>query len=379
MPAPHEQDSRYAWYLVRLDGVAEEDRIHDLSKDVEAERLSSTETLGLDLVQIPLTDTEAERVSRLPGRSLTPGGYAQAVSTPGLQLAGVPELRKQGLTGEGARICILDTGCDASYHRQFAAIAGESFIPGQRWDSDRQSGHGTHVSGTVASRDYGAAPGAEVLAVKVLGDDGSGSYAGIIKGIDYAVSRGADVLNLSLGGSGDADHPLSKACDAAARHAIVCVAAGNDQRTTDEPMADRSTPASSREAITVGAVDSQGRLADFSNTGEALDLAACGVNVPSLGGTSSGTSMASPHVAGVAALLVGELPERHPAQIRRALFSGARNSPLGVYAEGYGLLDGPGALERLVGSPKTSPELREIMSRHMREAWREWKLRPKTP
>lgn len=291
----------------------------------------------------------------------------------------VPEVWRR-YTGSGVKVGVLDTGLDSRYHRGFLEVSGESFVAGQSWSSD-PNGHGSHVAGTIAFQEghggltIGIALDAHIRAYKVLSDEGSGSYAGIIKALEKAVADGCKVLNLSLGGPGDKDHPLSLAVDAAARHAVVCVASGNAQRNTSTPMADQSTPASSREAVTVGAVDASGRRASFSNIGESLDIAAHGVNVPSLGGSMSGTSMAAPHVAGVAALL--SETGRDPARIRRALFSGAVNTSLGIAEEGYGILSAPGGVERLVGTPRTSKNLAEHMSKGIKELWREWKQRPK--
>lgn len=384
MSAPDTQPG-YAWHLVIRTEVPDSDRDDTLSRDSEVERLSSADVLGIEVLQAPMTREEAAEKSRLPGRRIVEGGYVEAYSvTPGLAMHEVQKVTNPStgrrLRGLNVNVAVLDTGLDSRYLPGFSQYMGESFVAGERWDSD-PNGHGSHVAGTIAhSTTYagltiGIAPRAQVLAYKVLSDSGSGSYAAIIKALELAVQRGADAINLSLGGPGDKDHPLSLAVDAAARSAVVCVAAGNEQRGSSTYLADSSTPASARDAVTVGAVDSARKRAAFSNIGESVDIAAHGVNVPSLGGSMSGTSMASPHVAGVAALLMES--GRTPQQVKQALLSGAVNTSLSVVEEGYGVLDAPGALERLTGTPRTSKGLAAHMSACMKQCWRSWRQREK--
>lgn len=393
MPAPDERDPHYSWQLIERNPVPESQKKHDLSRDAEVEVLCTEEGLGIEIVQAPLTSEEREEVAALPHvRRVTEGGYAQAYVEPpegtraednvtsGLKLAGVPEVWAEGITGSGATVAVLDTGLDSSYHDYFREVRGRSFISGESWEQDESSGHGSHVAGTAAanaevnSRRIGAAPDASVLAGKVLSDSGSGSYAAIIKGITWAVSESAQVINLSLGGPGGedaADHPLSLAVDSAYRKgAVVCVAAGNGQQGTEEYMADRSTPAAAREAVTVAAVDANGRIAPFSNHGRAVDVAAVGVEVPSLGGVLSGTSMASPHVGGIAALLCGagySAPE-----VRQSILSGARDTALPVHVEGHGIARAPEALRRLGGEPDAE-ERYAFFAECLQRCWNEWR------
>lgn len=203
--------------------------------------------------------------------------------------------------GSGTSVYILDTGIDEA-HAGFGGRASVGFDATGGDGGDRQ-GHGTHVAGTVGADDYGVAPGADLIGVKVLGDDGSGSYDDVIAGIEWVAGNSADnaVANLSLGG------PASQAVDdavnaLAASGVFVAVAAGNEGQD-----AGNVSPGGAEGVVSVGASDQNDATASFSNHGPAVDIYAPGVGVESTvpgGGTDSfsGTSMASPHVAGAAAL-----------------------------------------------------------------------------
>ncbi|MBT2420996.1 S8 family peptidase [Streptomyces sp. ISL-22] len=228
--------------------------------------------------------------------------------------------------GAGVTVYVIDTGIRVS-HRDFGGRAshGWDFVGNDRTASDG-NGHGTHVAGTIAGRQYGVAKKAEVVAVRVLDDAGGGTTADVIAGIDW-VTRHAKkpaVANVSLGGYRNAQ------LDAAVRNSIASgvtytVAAGNDGLP-----AGLYSPAAVREAITVGATDRKDARAGFSNFGPALDLFAAGVAITSAShasntgkATFSGTSMASPHAAGAAALHLADHPKATPAQVSKALVAKA--------------------------------------------------------
>ena len=210
-------------------------------------------------------------------------------------------------TASGVKAYIIDTGINTA-HTNFGgrAVWGTNTTgDGKNYDCQ---GHGTHVAGTVGSSTYGVAKGATLIAVKVLGCDGSGTNSGIIAGINWAVSNkgsAAAVANLSLGGS------ASQATDdavnnAAAKNLIMAVAAGNENQN-----ACNVSPARAVNAITVGSTTRTDARSSFSNYGSCLDLFAPGSDITStwIGSTTatntiSGTSMATPHVAGAAALLI---------------------------------------------------------------------------
>ncbi|MFJ7074654.1 S8 family peptidase [Streptomyces sp. NPDC098781] len=228
--------------------------------------------------------------------------------------------------GAGVTVYVIDTGIRVS-HKDFGGRAsyGWDFVGDDRTASDG-NGHGTHVAATIAGRQYGVAKKAKVVAVRVLDNSGAGSTADVIAGIDW-VTRHAKkpaVANVSLGGYRNTQ------LDAAVRNSIASgvtytVAAGNDGLP-----AGLYSPAAVKEAITVGATDQRDARAGFSNFGPALDLFAPGVGITSASyasdtgkATYSGTSMASPHVAGVAALYLADRRKASPAQVSKALVAQA--------------------------------------------------------
>lgn len=246
------------------------------------------------------------------------------VDQPALPLDGGYTAPKSG--GAGVTVYVIDTGVRTT-HRDFGGRAGPGwdFVDGDRSVTDG-NGHGTHVAGIVAGTAHGVAKKARVVAVRVLADDGSGTTAQVIAGIDWVTrnARKPAVANLSLGGYRNAQ------LDAAVRNSIrsgvtYTVAAGNDGL-----RADTYSPARVKEAITVGATDRKDAKPAFSNYGPALDLFAPGVSITSDSRTSdtgtaafSGTSMASPHAAGAAALYLADHPRAKPSEVAGALIDGA--------------------------------------------------------
>jgi len=222
------------------------------------------------------------------------------------------------VAGGGVSVYVVDTGIytsnvdfESRAFSVFNAISGES--------GEDLNGHGTHCAGTIGGKLYGVAKKAKLMGVKVLGADGSGTNAGVIAGVDYVTKNaavGSSVASMSLGGG------VSTALDAAVNAAVkkgipFAVAAGNDNLN-----ACNYSPARAADAITVGATDNKDNRASYSNYGTCVDIFAPGTSITSdwIGRTTatntiSGTSMATPHVAGVMAMRLSLDPGMTPSEM----------------------------------------------------------------
>jgi subtilisin family serine protease len=234
-------------------------------------------------------------------------------------------------TGAGVNVYIIDTGIRAS-HQDFAGRIGAGFDAVDGGAPDDCNGHGTHVAGTVAGTSYGVAKQATIHAVRVLDCGGSGTNAGVIAGIDWVTANRVSpaVANMSLGGSASTslDNAVTNSINAGVTYAV---AAGNESTN-----ACTRSPARTPAAITVGATGQNDARASFSNFGTCLDIFAPGVGITSawIGSntatnTISGTSMASPHVAGVAALYLDENSSATPQQVRDAIVANGTTGVVG--------------------------------------------------
>lgn len=226
--------------------------------------------------------------------------------------------------GEGVTSYTIDTGVDYE-HPDFEGRTAEGYdaVDGDTDPADGH-GHGTHVTGTIAGTDYGLAKNATIVGVRVLDDNGSGTTEQVAGGIDWVTENHGEnaVANMSLGGPADQvlDDATTKSIESGVTYAV---AAGNESSD-----ACGVSPARVSEAITAGATDNTDTQAYFSNFGECVDIYAPGVDIVSAapgGGeaTMSGTSMASPHVAGAAVLYLGANPGAAPADVKAALTENA--------------------------------------------------------
>jgi len=234
-------------------------------------------------------------------------------------------------TGLGVRAYIVDTGIRLT-HTEVAgrAVTGFDAVTAGGTASDC-NGHGTHVAGTVGGTTYGVAKAVSLVAVRVLDCNGSGTTAGVIAGVDWVANNAVlpAVANLSLGGG--ANTTLDNAVKAAvARGVTFVVAAGNGNIFGIAQNACNVSPARVPEAVTVGATTNADRKASYSNFGTCLDIFAPGSSITSswytndtATNTISGTSMAAPHVAGVAAQYLSLNPTASPATVTGALTAGA--------------------------------------------------------
>ena len=323
--------------------------------------------LSADLVPAPAPPPTTDPTAPSDGvERLTDVAYFGGANEWGLNAVGAPEAWAAGYTGEGITVAVVDTGVDLD-HPDLSAnlfvnsgeIAGNGIdddgngfvddvhgydFAGRDADPNDVHGHGTHVAGTIAADDNGfgatgVAPDAKILPIKVLGDNGSGSSLDVAAGIRYAADMGAHVINLSLGGG------YSSAIESAISYAqsigsFVVAAAGNEYASVPGFPAQFSNSYSN--VISVGAYDSQGNSAAFSNgvgSSGAIQVDAPGVGVFStyVGGryaSMSGTSMAAPHVAGIAALTLSADPTLTSSALRELLVSGVVGTTSGSDAVG---------------------------------------------
>jgi subtilisin len=303
----------------------------------------------MDTMLVSMPEAAAEALKKNPNVSYVEEdqmAYATAQTTPwGITHIKADQVHATGNTGSGVKVAILDTGIDSS-HGDLNVSGGASFVSGEPNALSDGNGHGTHVAGTVAALNntagvIGVAHTASIYAVKVLDSSGSGTYSGIIQGIEWAVANNMDVINMSLGGSSGST-ALQQACDNAYNSGVLVVAAAGNSGTRGKQNT-IGYPAKYASVMAVGAVDSSNTRASFSSVGSELEVMAPGVNilssVPGNGYDSyNGTSMASPHVAGAAALIMAGNPGLSNVQVRQKLVSTAK--PLGeAFYYGKGVID----------------------------------------
>jgi len=290
---------------------------------------------------------------------------------------GAPQAWQAGFDGTGTTVAVLDTGVDAEHPDLAGAVKAEMNFTDSP-DADDHDGHGTHTSSTVAGRgvasngrNKGVAPGAQLLSGKVLNDFGNGDLSWIIAGMEWAVAEGADVVSMSIGTSEPVDctDPMAQAVDriSAASGVLFVVAAGN----LGGPTETITSPGCAPSALTVAATDLTGATAYFSGRGPVMtahtvkpDIAAPGVDITAAraGGRGdsaytdmNGTSMATPHVAGAAAILKQQHPDWTGAQVKAALQNTVRSATsAGIYEQGAGELDLANAVTQQVTGPGTT-------------------------
>jgi subtilisin family serine protease len=271
------------------------------------------------------------RVERIEPDGIVHASETQTGATWGLdridQASGTNGAYTYNATGAGVTAYIIDTGILYT-HNEFAGRASFGFdaFGGSGVDCN---GHGTHVAGTVGGTTYGVAKSVTLVGVRVLNCSGSGTTSGVIAGIDWVTANhaGAAVANMSLGGgaSTSLDQAVANSITSGVSYAI---AAGNGNQGGKAQNACNYSPARVPAAMTIGATNSSDQKASWSNYGSCVDWFAPGVGITSAWysstsatNTISGTSMATPHVTGVAALYLQGNPSATPAQVRDALYA----------------------------------------------------------
>ena len=296
-------------------------------------------------------------------------GEAQALLSSSVPLINADDVWSMGYDGTGISICIIDTGIDPNHcDTTGKIIAWADYVNSQSSPYD-DHGHGTHCASIAAGQDspYGVAPGASLMGAKVLNSSGSGTWDQVIAGIDFGVAQGADVESMSLGGTGgDGTSSVAQEANWAVDQGVcVVVAAGNDGACCTI-----GTPGDATKVITVGASDKSDALASFSSRGPTTDdrvkpdITAPGVSIYAAdSGTScsdtgmSGTSMATPHIAGVAALMLDARGTATPLQVKNCM--GATAIDKGNTGKdclwGWGRVDAYAAVNQIISNPNVSP------------------------
>ncbi|MGP3971618.1 S8 family serine peptidase [Streptomyces sp. 6N223] len=331
------------------------------------------------------TQPRRGRTAAAPGvATITLDAVVQATLADSVPQIGAPQAWDAGFDGTGTTIAIVDTGITPDHENVSGKVVAEQNFTTAPGTGDRY-GHGTHVASIAAGTgahsggDYtGVAPGADLINAKVLGNDGYGETSWVLAGMEWAVEQGADVINMSLGDYDTTEiDPLEEAINtlSAETDSLFVVAAGNDGPAPGTI----GSPGSADAALTVGAVDKQDQIADFSSVGPRLgdgavkpDVTAPGVDIGAAASPGSiiaeegapvaegyvaisGTSMATPHTAGAAAILAQAHPEWGGEEIKGALTGSTQpNEELTAHQQGTGRIDVPAALDQTVIAEPTS-------------------------
>ncbi|WP_399894835.1 S8 family peptidase [Streptomyces sp. BBFR51] len=393
----------------QADGVAASsvNALTDLGQDASVRRLDSIDARAVRVEDADLGRFWKQLVSPGDGRRAQSGAGTPRVWLDGRVGAsldrstaqiGAPDVWSAGYRGEGVKVAVLDTGADQSHPDLAGRVVAAKDFSGSSGTGD-VFGHGTHVASIVGGSGaasggsrQGVAPAAQLLVGKVLGDDGFGSESQVIAGMEWAADQGAEVVNMSLGSSTatDGTDPMSQALNDLSRRTgtLFVVAAGNEGEQGPRTV---GSPGAADAALTVGAVDRDDSLAPFSSRGPRLgddavkpDVTAPGVGIVAARAAgsamgdpvdehytaASGTSMATPHVAGAAALLAQRHPDWTGAQLKDALISTAVTvDGQKVTEQGGGRIDVPAAglgavtaTGTLVMGPFTSQDTEPVTS-----------------
>ncbi|SDY20745.1 Serine protease, subtilisin family [Micromonospora pattaloongensis] len=301
-------------------------------------RLGHTYSAALRGFEVRLDATRAARIAANPAVAYVQQNHTVTIqgTQPNPPSWGLDRIDQRNLplnnsytypsTADTVRAYVIDTGINFA-HNDFGGRATSGFDAVDGGSADDCNGHGTHVAGTVGGASYGVAKGVRLVGVRVLNCQGSGTTAQVVAGIDWVTANAVKpaVANMSLGGSADTaiDNAVANSINSGITYAI---AAGNGNILGVRQNACNTSPARVPAAVTVGATQNNDAAASFSNYGTCVDILAPGVDITSAWHTNntatntiSGTSMASPHVAGAAALVLAANPSWTPQQVRDEL------------------------------------------------------------
>ncbi len=341
-------------------------------------------SVNADAVQTPQAETPELWDAVTNGEKTASGiahvwldGVRKASLDKSVPQIGTPKAWAAGYDGKGVKIAVLDTGVDATHDDLKGQVVGaKNFTTSP--DATDKVGHGTHVASIAAGtgkksggKYKGVAPGAKIINGKVLDDGGFGSDSEILAGMEWAVAEGADVINMSLGG-GDtpAIDPLEAAVNKLSdeKGVLFAIAVSNEGDFGEQTI---GSPGSAAAALTVGAVDDKDKLADFSSRGPSMDgalkpdVTAPGVDITAASApgnqiaqevgekpagymTISGTSMATPHVAGAAAILKQQHPEWKHDELKGALTGSTKGGKYTPFQQGSGRIQVDQAIKQTV-------------------------------
>ncbi|ERN51807.1 S8 family serine peptidase [Alkalihalophilus marmarensis] len=320
-------------YIIVFSNELSEDVIHEIEEHIYL-TLESIPAVAAKLTEEEAADLEAHEsvkyIEEDAPINVQTANVPDSTIDWGVRKIGAPTAWGNGVTGEGVKIAVMDTGISTS-HPDLQVTKGASFVPYTASFND-DNGHGTHVAGIIAARPNqfgvtGVAPKAQLYAAKVLDQNGDGTTAYVIKAIDWALKEDVDIINLSLGGK-NPSVTLQNKIDQAYDQGVLFVAAAGNRGTQEGTTNTVDYPAAFSSVIAVSAVDQQDRRARFvggySASGPTVEVAAPGLGIRSTSRNQgytleSGTSMAAPHVAGHLALLKQVYPDRTAVQLRNLL------------------------------------------------------------
>lgn len=326
-----EEEAELEAFTEEIDQVGvfsvEEQSVAEDTLDIDVDIIDEYDYI--DVLAVELDPEDVDALSEEAGISFIEEDIELSIQQTvpwGITRVQAPAVHNRGVTGSGVRVAILDSGI--STHSDLTIRGGASFVPGEPTTADL-NGHGTHVAGTVAALNnsigvIGVAPSADLYAVKVLGANGRGSVSGIAQGLEWAAANNMHIANMSLGSDAPST-TLERAVNYATSQGVLVIAA-----TGNNGSGSVGYPARYANAMAVGATDQNNRRANFSQYGTGIDIVAPGVNVQSTypGNryvSMNGTSMATPHVAGAAALVKQRYPSWNATQIRNHLKNTATN------------------------------------------------------